>query len=344
MELCKVVSSYDGIFACHTRSITEKVIEAVKEAIEIAEKANVRTTISHLLSIGKTNWGKVTIALELVENARNRGVEIVQDLIPYVTGGGNYFNPELIALLPEWARNSIEKLKHPKAREKVKNQIKEGVTNRRYTREWYPLKFPLWEDMIKVIKCKNKNLEGKTIGEIANLTKKDPYDVIIDLIVEDPTSKAIWFWCSESDISEVLRHPLTMIGSDGGIIRSWEVKRYKEGYPWERIPNPRVYGTFPHVLGKYVRETKVLNLETAIRKMTSAPAQFLRLKDRGLIKEGNYADIVIFNPKKIIDKPAYTEWPQQYAEGIEYVLVNGKIAVEKAKYKEVFAGKVLRFH
>jgi N-acyl-D-amino-acid deacylase len=344
IELGKVVAKYDGVFANHIRSLGDDVIPAVKEAIEIAEKSNVRTTISHLLVSGKPNWGKGGTALSLIDDARSRGLEIFLDQIPFKMGEGNFYNPDLDRFLPDWAceggsEKLVERLKDPEIRSKIKEEMEQGITNKRYTAERYPLKKKpkktLWEDMLTITFCgENKIYEGKTIAEVSRMMGVDPHDAILDLIVTEGTDvKAVSFGVSDEDLVKIMRYPHTMFGSDGGIIEA--IKR-------PGIPHPRQYGTFPRVLGVYVRGRGVLTLEDAIRRMTSLPAQFLRIRDRGLLREGMHADITVFDPKKIIDISNVTETPSRYADGIEYVLVNGKMAIEKGKYTGALAGKVLR--
>lgn len=347
IELGKVVAKYDGVFANHIRSLGDDIIPAVKEAIEIAEKANVRTTISHLMVSGKPNWGKGGTALSLIDEARSRELEIFLDQIPFKMGEGNFFNPDLDRFLPDWASEGgseklIERLKDPEIRSKIKEEMEQIVTKKKnpwYKAEKYPLKKKpkktLWEDMLTITFCgENKIYEGKTITEVSRMKGVDPYDAILDLIISEGTDvKAVSFRLSDEDLVKIMRYPHTMFGSDGGILEA--IKR-------PGIPHPRQYGTFPRVLGTYVRERGILTLEDAIRRMTSLPAQFLRLRDRGLLREGMYADITVFDPKKIIDKSSITEKPSRYVDGIEYVFVNGKMAIEKGEHTGTLAGMVLR--
>lgn len=344
IELGKVVAKYQGVFANHIRSLDDDVIPAVMEAIEIAEKANVRTTISHLLVSGKPNWGKGGTALSLIDEARSRGLEIFLDQIPFKMGEGNFFNPDLDRFLPDWvceggSEKIVERLKDPEIHSKIKEEMEQGITNERYTAERYPLKKKpkktLWEDMLTItFSGENKIYEGKTIAEVSRMMGVDPHDAILDLIISEGANvKAVSFGVSDEDLVKIMRYPHTMFGSDGGILEA--IKRLG-------IPHPRQYGTFPRVLGTYVRERGILTLEDAIRRMTSLPAQFLRIRDRGLLREGMYADITVFDPKKIIDGSRVTEQPRRYADGIEYVLVNGKMAIEKGEYTGALAGKVLR--
>jgi len=344
IELGKVVAKYDGIFSNHIRSLDDDVIPAVREALEIAEKTQVRTTIAHLLVSGKPNWGKAGTAINMIEEARLNGLEIYLDQIPFKMGEGNFFIPSLERFLPDWvckggSKELVERLKDPEIRVKVKNEMEQGLTNKIFTAERYPLKIQpkktLWEEMLTITFCgENKIYAGRTIAEISRMMGVDPYDAILNLLIlEGSNVKASRFGVCDDDLVRIMRYQHTMFGSDGGILEA--IKR-------PGISHPRQYGTFPRVLGMYVRERKVLTLEDAIRRMTSLPAQFLRLKDRGLLREGMYADITVFDPKKIIDNSSVTEQPSRYAEGIEYVIVNGKMAIEKGEYTGSLAGKVLR--
>ena len=344
IELGKVAAKYDGIFANHIRSLDDEFIPAVKEAIEIMEKSGVRTTISHLLVDKKPNWGKARTALDMIEDARNRGLELYIDEIPFKMGEGNFYNPDLDRFMPDWVSEGgsdklVERLKDPETRTKVKDEMMEGITNKKYTAERYPLKkgekITLWEDMLTVTYIgKNKVYEGKTISEISHIMGVDPYDAIIDLLIsENAEVKAASFGVGDKDLVEIMQYPHTMFGSDGGI---------NEALKFPGVHHPRTYGTFPRVLGMYVRERKILTLEDAIRRMTSLPALFLRLKDRGMLREGMYADVTIFDPRKIIDISNPAENVSKYSDGIEYVLVNGKMVTENGEHTGTLAGKVLK--
>jgi len=343
IELCKIVAKKRGVFFDDLTSYGDRLIEAVKEGLEIAEKSNVRMLISHLGVSNKNNWGKIETALKLMDEARARGMEIYCDQIPYTIGGPNYYSPSVDFVLPDWVfeggtDQTISRLRDKETREKIKQEIKEGVQNKWQKKIVHPGAHragvtPMWEDMYTILSHRNKALEGKTIYEIARSRKANPYDILLDIASEDPSVKAVFITECEEDIIKVMKHPTTMFGTDGGTIPA--IKR-------PGIPHPRIYGAFPRVLGRYVREKGVLTLEEAVRKMTSLPAQALRLNDRGLIREGMYADITIFNPQTVLDNPSYTEFPKDFDQGIEYVLVNGKVVLEKGKHTKTLAGKVLR--
>lgn len=332
MELCRVVARFGGSYSSHIRGEEIQLLKSVEEAIEIGEKAGVPVEISHHKAAGKRNWGKVRESLKMVEEARFRGVDVTCDVYPYIAGSFG-----LDSLLPPHAHEGgveklVERLRTSEIREKLKEGMMKGVG------DWHGMSEVLgWED-IMIAYCKGHHeYEGKVISEIAREKDMDPFDFVFDLIVEEKASvRVVLFSMSEDDVRTVLKSPFSMVGSDSSVRATYGILSAGK-------PHPRAYGTFPRVLGKYVREEKVLKLQEAVRKMTSFPAQKLGLRNRGLIKEGMWADITIFNPDKIIDKATFTN-PHQYPRGIEYVIVNGKIVIEKGEHTNEMPGKVLRRH
>jgi len=328
IELAKVVREYGGIYTTHIRNEGKYLIEAVEEAIRIGEEAGIPVEISHHKASGKSNWGKVNAALRLMERARERGVEVNCDVYPYTAG-----STTITALLPTWVLEGgvdkmLERLKDPEIRKKIKEEIEEDkIKGENF------LKAAGWSGVL-ISQCSIKKYEGKTLEEI--LKEKgmahNPYDGFFDWLLEIKGEAAmVVFVMDEADVRTVMSSSLSSIASD-----AWATSPTAGGKP-----HPRTYGTFPKVLGKYVREEGLLRLEEAIRKMTSLPATKVRLNNRGLIKEGFWADLVIFNPSKVIDKATYQD-PHQYPEGIEYVIVNGQIVVEKGKLTGKKPGKVIR--
>lgn len=329
-ELAKVVSKYGGIYSSHIRNESDRLLEAVKEAIRIGETANLPVEFSHMKSAGKSNWGRIKEALGIIEAARDRGIEVTGDFYPYTAGSTG-----LDACLPPWVHEGgreemFKRLQDQTMRKKIVDDIKKGVEG------WENLIKDAGWDSIVISYCeKNKQYEGLSISEIAKKQAADPFDSVFNLLVEEEGGVGIVLhMMCEEDMKVVMKNPLTMVGTDG------------EGYaPYGLLargkPHPRNYGTFPRILGKYVREEKVLTLQDAIRKMTSLPAQKLGLFNRGLIREGFWADIVIFNPLKVTDKATFTN-PHQYPEGIEYVIVNGQKVIDKKEHTGKLPGKVLR--
>lgn len=329
IELCKVVVKYGGIYTSHIRGEGDPLIEAVAEAIEIGEKANIPVQISHHKACGIENWGKVKETLRMMEEARSRGVDATCDVYPYEACGA-----DLISLIPSWAHEGgvgklRERLKDPKNRERIKKEMLEGLPGWEST-----VKQSGW-GKIKVIGWKgHKEFEGKTLAEIAELKSVDPFDLAFNLIIKKESVNLVDLAMNEEDVRTVMRHPLSMIGSDG-----WALAPY--GVLSESKTHPRSYGTYSRILGKYVRKEKILSLEEAIRKMTSLPAQKLGLGDRGIIREGKWADVVVFDSKRVIDEATYKD-SHQYSKGIEYVLVNGEVVVDKEEHTGALCGKVLR--
>ncbi len=330
IELAKVAAEYGGIYTTHMRNEGKRLIEAVEEAIRIGEEAGIPVEISHHKASGKPNWGKVCATLRLMERARKRGVEVSCDVYPYTAG-----STTITALLPNWVLEGgvdkmLERLKDRKIREKIKQEIEED----RVVGENF-LKAAGWDGVL-ISQCSIEKYEGKTLEQILKEkgTIDNPYDGLFDWLIEIKGDAAmVLFLMDEEDVKWVLSNPLSSVISD-----SWVTAPYAGGKP-----HPRAYGTFPRVLGKYVREEGLLSLEEAIRKMTSQPAGKIRLQDRGLLREGFWADIVIFDPETIRDRATYQN-PHQYPEGIEYVIVNGEIVVERGKLTGKRPGKILKRH
>ena len=330
IELCKVVARYGGLYSSHIRGEEERLIGSVKEAIKIGEKAGVPVEISHHKAAGKASWRKVKRTLKMMEKARKKGVEVTCDVYPYLAGSFG-----LDAMLPPYVYEGgveklIERLKDEKTRQRLRREMTEG------TEGWSsPLRAGGW-DVTMIAYCEgHPEFEGKTILEITQQRELDPFDFVFDLLIEEKASvSVVRFLMCEKDMLTVLKHPVSMIGSDSSA-------RAPYGVLGKGKPHPRSYGTFPRVLGRYVREEGVLTLENAIRKMTSLPTQKLKLRDRGLIREGMCADITIFDPKSVIDTATYSE-PHQYPNGIEYVLVNGKVVIDNGEHTGELPGQALR--
>jgi N-acyl-D-amino-acid deacylase len=342
IELCKVVATYGGIYTSHIRGERETILDALKEAIEIGEKANIPVQVSHNCPKYGAH-GKLKEMFEIYEKARARGIEVTTDNDTHTD-----FYAELSQTLPQWAQAEgknkiIERLKNPHTRERIKREIIED----KHPGPGYVglVKHGRW-DRIFLFHCrKNKKFIGKSIEEIARIRNKDPFDVFLDLIIEEKAyASALFNYMEEEDIRTLMKHPLMMFCSDGVASSRRGVLSRIEGY------SPCSYGEYPYILERYVREEKVLSLQEAIRKMTSFPAQKLGLRDRGLLREGMWADIVIFDANKIKDRATnrfpykfpLENYPHKYPKGIAYVIVNGEIVVEKGKHKGVLPGKVLR--
>lgn len=323
IKLAKIVKKENGIYTSHIRGEAEELIPAIEETLSIARKTKVPTEISHLKAMGKKNWPNFSKAIEMIEKVKQQGMNINFDVYPYDTTGS-----VLYILLPDWVaeggkRMLIKRLKDPSIKEKV---IKEMQETKSYE----------YDKVIVAISPADKTFIGKKIIEIAQTQGVSVEEAIINMLIASE-GRVITFFktLSENNVRLGLKHPLAFIGSDGSGYGIDYYARKKE------LVHPRCFGTFPRVLGKYVREEKLMSWEEAIYKMTNGPAKKIGLKNRGVLKRGNFADITIFNPKTVIDQATF-ENPFQYPEGVEYVIVNGKIAIDKGKYTGQMAGRVLR--
>ena len=321
IELAKVVAKHNGVYASHIRGEEySSLLSAVNEAVEIGEKAGLPVHIAHFKASGKKAWGMVKDSLKLIEEARARDVDVTFDQYPYIASSTG-----LAAILPHWAHEGgaekmMERLREPELRKKMAKE-------QRIERDW---------GSILVVYAKNNpKYNGKTIADIAKEQGKKPHDAACDLLLaEEAQVPTVMFGMTEEDIKTVMSSPLGMVGSDGSAISP-------KGVLGKGKPHPRFYGTFPRILSQYVREEKIIPLEEAIRKMTSAPAQRLGLKSRGLLREGYKADVVVFNPDTIKDEATFTD-PHRFASGIPYVVCNGVFTIEKGKHTGKLPGKTLR--
>ena len=332
IELCKVAAENNGYYFSHIRGASEYLIEGLKEFIEIVEKSGVmQGQIAHYKVAGKKNWGTSQESLALIEKANNKGLDITFDQYPYVRSMS-----ELITVLPPWARKggveqTVKYLTNDKSRARIKKDIINGIEG--------------WENWIRdngfeniylsMAKTDNwREMLGKNISEITKIKGyKNNWKTFFEILVEEKNNVSITIHSmSEDDIRTIMRNRYQMFGTDGVAVPH---------IPEIGKVHPRFYGTYPRVLGKYVREENVLTLEEAIRKMTSFPAQRLGIHDRGKIALNCWADLVIFNPKTIIDKATFNK-PHQYPDGIEYVIVNGEIVIDNKKRKRKRPGKILR--
>ncbi|MFW9915556.1 MAG: amidohydrolase family protein [Candidatus Thorarchaeota archaeon] len=333
IELAKVVARYGGIYASHIRGEAKTLLKAVEEAIMIGEKAGLPVQISHHKASSKRMWGKSTETLQMIEDARKRGIEVTVDQYPFRAGATT-----LSILLPPWSHDGgpeqlLKRLRDTEERLKMQKDIEEGLLG------WENLAITVgWENIYvtHVLTEKNKIAEGKNILEIMELRNDaDVFTTLFNLLLEEQASVSmVIFEMAENDIVQIMQSEITMISTDSGACSiSGPFSRGK--------PHPRYYGTYPRILGKYVRDQQALRLEEAIRKMTSFPAQKFGLIDRGILRPGVHADITIFDPETIRNKATYQD-PHQFPEGIHYVIVNGRIAVDNGDYTGVLAGKTLR--
>lgn len=360
IELCKVVNKYGGVYSSHLRCEGDMLIEATEEFIAICEDAFVRGTISHHKASGGTNFGKVNETIRMVEKARGRGVDVIIDLYPWRIGGttkslgsrfATFLSGDNLGKSPRV--ELVEKLKDDAEWEKLKEAALEAVEKEKTLYKarkksieenggWTSIPYAFQQSGTILSSRSYPELNGKTLEEVAEFFgEKDNLDGIRALLVADEGyTVAGGEPYSEEDIKTILRYPWTVVSTDQFAHDDSKVP-YQKSADHLKILNPRGVGTYPKILGKYTREEKVITLEDAIRKMTSLPAQFLGLQDRGLVKEGFWADLVVFDAEKVKSNATY-ETPQVYPSGIPYVLVNGELAVDNGKLTGALAGKVLR--
>ncbi len=334
IELAKVAARYGGIYATHMRSEGQNEMAAVREALRIGQEAQLPVEIFHLKVSGKSRAGKMVEIVRMIQEARDRGQDVTADMYPYLAG-----MTALVSSLPPWVADGglnklLERLHDPAVRQRIKTEM--SATGERTWENLYLDSGGAPGVMVSsVVNPELKQYTGKTVAEIAAQQKKDPLDALMDFVLADKgLSSALYFIASEEDLQTGLRQPWTSIGLD---INEMSL----DGPLFEPHTHPRGYGSMPRFLGHYVRDLKLMPLEQAVRKITSLPAQREHLVGRGLIKEGFFADITIFDPATIIDKATYTQ-PAQLAEGVKYVIVNGQMAFENGKATGAMAGKALK--
>lgn len=322
IELAKVVAEYDGMYISHIRNEEGGLIDAVNELIDISKEANIRSEIYHFKASGNANWHLLDDAIKLIEDARANGLPITTDMYMY-----NASSTGLNVLLPQWAKDgghekTMEYIEGKETREKMMSEIE----------------FHVPPEKILLVGFKNeklRHLTGKTLAEVADERALSPEQTILDLIFEDDSRiQVVYFSMSEENIKKKIALPYMSVCSDAGSYAT-------EGVFLEFSTHPRAYGSFARLLGKYVREEKVISLEEAIRKLTSLPAENLKIKNRGLLKQGNYADLAIFDPEKITDNATF-EKPHQYATGMVHVFVNGTQVLKDGEHTGAFPGRVVR--
>ena len=324
-----VLKKYNAAYFTHLRDESNKVIEAVEEALQIAEQCGVHVEIVHFKCSGMDNWGKARQALDMIAKAKARGLDVDCDAYPYAAGS----NP-LKNLLPQWVQAGgvdamLARLTKSETRDRIAADIeRDGLNN------WG--RIPSWDCVQISISPFQPQHQGKTIAELAAERSIDPIDMVCRYLVDDNgATRVLVTSISEDDITDIMRSPTALVGSDGNCVATY-------GTVSQGMPHPRFYGTFPRVIDHYVREKAVLPLELAIHKMTGATARALKLKDRGLLKEGYAADIAVFDPQDFRDRATYRE-PHQYPTGARtHVIVNGTLVVENATHTEALPGKVLR--
>ncbi len=324
VELVRVVSRFGGIYSTHIRGESDRLVEAFTEALEVGRHAGVPVEVSHLKAAGRRNWGKVREVVEVLKSYREVGVEVNYDVYPYTAG-----STSLISLIPrkfyrEGFKALLSRLGDSGFREEVINYVRGGS-------DWENLLSILgWDDIVISYSNSCKQCEGKTLSKVSGELGVNPYEALFDLIVRDEgKTLMLMHFISEDDLIYVLKQPYALIGSDSFII------------PKVGKPHPRFYGTFPRIIKRYVKELGILTLEEAVAKMTSNPAQKLRLHNRGAVAPGFKADLVVIDIKKVDDRSTFDD-PHNYPTGVEYVMVNGSISVYEGNYVGNRNGEVVR--
>lgn len=328
IELAKTAAKHGLFYSTHLRDEADRLVEAVQEALRIGEEAGIAVQLSHHKADGEHNWGLVHHTLQIVETARAKGLDVMLDQYPYDA----YLTSLLTGILPDRATEGgpdaiVDRLTNPALREQIKAEILASHP------DWNEPAH--WQRVVIATARNNRDLQGKSILQIAQERRCHPLDCVLDILVEEHTFvSAARFTLSEEDVQTVLRHPLTMIGSDA-------IATAPHGKMSVDRVHPRNYGTFPRVFGRYVRELRLLSLPEAVHKMTGLPARRLGLRDRGILREGAVADITVFNPLTVQDTATFAE-PHQLPLGIEYVFVAGRMALERGRPTGVLAGRVLK--
>ncbi len=334
IELCKVASEYGGMYITHMRSEGNRIEDAVDETIRIAGEANLPAEIYHLKFGGQQNWSKIDNILAKIDSAREAGIKITADMYLYTAGSTG-----LDAAMPPWVQEGgyaawANRLKDPAVRKKVVEEMKTDAM------EWENLYFSAGAEGVLLVGFRNEELRdqytGKTLAEVAKMRNQSPEDAAIDLVIQDGSRvQVVYFLMSEKNIKRQIQLPYMSFGSDAGAPAA-------EGDVLKSSTHPRTYGNFARLLGKYVRDEKVIPLEEAIYKLTHLSAKKLKIDDkRGLLKPGYYADIVIFDPETIQDHATFEE-PHQYATGVAHVFVNGEQVLKDGEHTGATPGKFVR--
>ncbi len=332
IELCKVASEFGGMYISHLRSESNQLLKALDELIRIASEANLPAEVYHLKAAGKQNYGKLDQVIEKIDEARKQGLRISTDMYCYTAGATG-----LDATMPPWVQEGgyavwANRLKNPKIRQKVAAEMRAN------TDEWENFFYLTGPEGILLSEFKNPDLRkyiGKTLAEVAKLQGKSPEETAMDLVIEDGSRvEAIYKLMSEENVRKKIRLPYMSFGSDGASMAA-------EGVFLQKKPHPRGYGNFARLLGKYVREEKLIPLEAAIHKLTALTANKLSIRNRGSLAPGYFADIVIFNPEIIRDNATF-ENPHQYASGVAHVIVNGVQVIQYGEHTGAKPGRVVR--
>lgn len=333
VALCAAAAEYDGLYTSHVRSEMEGGLAAIGEVIEIARRARIRAEIYHLKQAGRRHWGDLDAEIAMIEAARREGLAVTADMYTYTAGGTG-----LYATMPPWVQEGghdawVARLRDPAIRARVVDEMRRPAQG--------------WENFLHAVDSPDgillsqlrsdalKPLTGKTVGEVARMRGRSPEDTIVDLVIEDDSRVgAIYFTISEENVRRQIALPWMSFGSDAASLAP-------EGVFLRSSPHPRAYGTFARLLGRYVRDEHVVPLAEAIRRLTSLPAEDLRIERRGRLAAGGFADVVVFDPERIQDHATY-ERPHRYATGVAHVLVNGVAVLRDGEHTDARPGRVVR--
>ena len=333
IELAKTAKQYGGIYSSHIRDEGEGVFRAIDEAIQVGKGASIPVDIIHMKIAHKKLWGRANEIIAMVQKARADGYDVRANVYPYTAGQNN-----LSSIVPPWAHDGgrvkmLERLKDPSTRKRMREEVMNGLPN------WYNHYLATgdgWAGMILVSLTheRNKPFQGKRMSDLIAARGGHPADVLFDVLLEEGGSvPTVFFHHSEPDMQLIMKQPWTSIGSDGSAVNP-------DGPTGRSHPHPRYYGTFPRVLGRYVRELQVITLPDAVKKMTSMNADKLGITDRGRLKEGLAADVAVFDQDRVIDRATF-ERPHQFPVGIRYVIVNGVVTSDNEQHTGALAGRVI---
>ncbi|MCC6388972.1 MAG: D-aminoacylase, partial [Bryobacterales bacterium] len=335
VAMCRQAAPYNGIYSTHMRTEGFGVFESVAEALEIGRRAHVPVDIIHLKIAEHKLWGRMPELAATIANARAQGQQVEANVYPYRAGQNN-----LSSIIPPWAHEGgknamIARLKDPALRPRLEKEILNGIPGSNWYNHYTAT--GSWEGML-LVSFSNpayKKYEGKRMNQVISDIGGDPVSVLFRVLIDNSASvPTVYFHHSEDDMRYALKQPFVSIGSDGTAVTT-------EGPLAKGHPHPRYYGTFPRILGRYVRDEKVITLEEAIRKMTSANASKIHIYDRGLLRPGLMADVTVFDPNRVIDNATF-EKPHAYASGIEYVVVNGSVVLDKGIHTGARPGQILK--
>jgi N-acyl-D-amino-acid deacylase len=332
IELCKAAARHKGRYISHMRSEGAELLKGIDELIRISREAKIPTEIYHFKAAGQANWPKMDDAIARVEAARRVGLAITADVYCYTAGAAS-----LGACIPPWAQEGGEmmmrrRLRDPAARKRVIAEIKNGIKG--WSNFYHEAGSPERILLVGFKKKELKPLQGQTLAQVAKKRGQDPVETLVDLLAEDESGiSTVYFLMSETNVRKLIPLPWVSFGSD-------EASQAPEGVFLKAMPHPRAFGNFARLLGKYVREEKLLPLAEAIRKLTHLPAANLGLDRRGLLKEGYFADVVVFDPRTIADRATYAK-PHQYAVGVRHVLVNGIAVLKNGEHTGAKPGRAL---